>query len=241
MKIAIVGTRGVPAAYGGFETFAEELGSRLARRGHEVTVYGRSHVVPPIRTYRGMRIRRLPTIRHKYLDTVVHTGLSILDAVPRRFDIVLVCNNANAPFAAFPRITGAAVVLNVDGLEWARAKWGIVGRTYYRSCAWLAPRLPVQLVSDARVIATHFAEQRGANSVYIPYGTDATIVPPGPTLQRYCLEPGRYLLYVSRIRAREQCCARSRGISPGRRTGATWRPPGHGRRRSVCIQLSKGD
>ncbi len=98
MRIAIIGTRGVPAAYGGFETFAEELGARLVERGHEVTVYGRRHVIPAgLRHHRGMRLRVLPTIRHKYLDTVAHTALSVTDALPRRFDVVLVCNNANAP------------------------------------------------------------------------------------------------------------------------------------------------
>src|SRR4249920_1486697 len=105
MRIAIMGTRGVPASYGGFETFAEELGSRLAARGHDVTVYGRSHVIEPDRReYRGMRIRVLPAIRHKYLDTVSHTALSVLDGLVRRFEIVLICNNANAPFAITPRL-----------------------------------------------------------------------------------------------------------------------------------------
>src|ERR1051326_3890811 len=137
MRIAILGTRGVPAAYGGFETFAEELGAALVERGHDVTVYGRSHVVPAgLARHRGIRIRRLPTIRHKYLETVAHTGLSVLDALPRRFDVVLIANLANAPFALVPRLSGAKVVLNVDGLDWQRGKWGRVGRAYYRFCAW---------------------------------------------------------------------------------------------------------
>ena len=128
MRIAIMGTRGVPAAYGGFETFAERLGARLVERGHAVTVYGRSHSVPPgVRTHLGMRVRVLPTIRHKYLDTVAHTALSVVDGLPRRFDVVLICNNANAPFALVPRLGGAKVVLNVDGLEWERGKWNRSG------------------------------------------------------------------------------------------------------------------
>src|SRR6186997_773002 len=103
MRIAILGTRGVPASYGGFETFAEELGNRLVRRGHDVTVYGRSHVVDAgSRMHRGMRLRPLPAIRHKYLDTVSHTALSVLDGLRHRFDVVLICNVANAPFALVP-------------------------------------------------------------------------------------------------------------------------------------------
>ena len=105
LRIAIMGTRGVPAAYGGFETFTEELGARLVARGHDVTVYGRSHVIPAdLHEHRGMRLRIFPTIRHKYLDTVAHTGLSVLDGLIRRFDVVLICNNANAPFALVPRL-----------------------------------------------------------------------------------------------------------------------------------------
>ena len=195
-----MGTRGVPAAYGGFETFAEQLGARLVERGHDVTVYGRSHTVPAgLREHRGMRLRVLPTIRHKYLDTVAHTGLSVLDGLVRRFDVVLICNNANAPFALVPRLTGAKVVLNVDGLEWERSKWNWLGRWYYQACAWLSPKLPIVLVSDARVIAHWYETRFGKPTVYIPYGSDAQRLPPGKTLARFGLEPGRYLLYVSRL------------------------------------------
>ena len=84
MRIALLGTRGIPANYGGFETFAEELSVRLAERGHDVTVYCRApHHASE---YRGVRLRYLPTIRHKYLDTVAHTALSTFDLLMRRFD-----------------------------------------------------------------------------------------------------------------------------------------------------------
>jgi glycosyltransferase involved in cell wall biosynthesis len=200
MRIAIMGTRGVPAAYGGFETFAEQLGLRLVERGHEVTVYGRSHSVPAgLREHRGMRLRVLPTIRHKYLDTVAHTGLSVVDGLVRRFDVVLICNNANAPFALVARLGGAKVALNVDGLEWERGKWSRLGRWYYRACAWLAPKLPIVLVSDAHVIARWYRERYGKPTVYIPYGSDARRLPPGPTIAKFGLDEGRYILYVSRL------------------------------------------
>ena len=126
-----------------------------------------------------MRLRVLPTIRHKYLDTVAHTALSVVDALPRHFDIVLICNNANSPFALVPRLTGAKVVLNVDGLEWQRGKWGLAGRTYYQFCAWLSPKLPIVLVSDAHVIARYYRERYGKPTFYIPYGSDPARVPPG--------------------------------------------------------------
>jgi glycosyltransferase involved in cell wall biosynthesis len=146
-----------------------------------------------------MRLRVLPAIRHKYLDTVSHTALSVVDGLVRRFDVTLICNNANAPFALVPRLGGSRVVLNVDGLEWQRAKWNRLGQWYYRTCAWLAPKLPIVLVSDARVIAQWYRDRFGKQTVYIPYGTDAERVAPGPTLADLRLEPARYLLYVSRL------------------------------------------
>jgi glycosyltransferase involved in cell wall biosynthesis len=146
-----------------------------------------------------MRLRVLPTIRHKYLDTVAHTALSVLDGLVRRFDVVLICNNANSPFAIVPRLAGAKVVLNVDGLEWQRGKWNRLGRWYYQACAWLSPKLPIVLVSDAQVIARYYRERFGRRTEYIPYGTDTRRLPPGDTLARWGLEPGRYLLYVSRL------------------------------------------
>jgi glycosyltransferase involved in cell wall biosynthesis len=200
MRIAILGTRGVPASYGGFETFAEELGARLVTRGHEVVVYGRSHVVPAgMATHRGIGIRRLPTIRHKYLDTVLHGAISVLDALPRRFDIVLICNNANAPFALVPRLRGAKVVLNTDGLEFERGKWNSLGRLYAQACAWLAPKLPIVLIADAHVIGDWYRRRYDRETVYIPYGCDGRTLAPGETLARFGLRREEYLLYVSRL------------------------------------------
>src|SRR5438132_11440539 len=146
MRIAILGTRGVPASYGGFETFAEHLSTRLADRGHDVTVYCRSHYVSPRELeYHGVRLKVLPTIHHKYFDTVAHTFISALHAMPARYDAVLMCNAANAPFVALLRGTGTPVALNVDGLEHKRKKWNWIGRRYYLLAERLATLLPSQI------------------------------------------------------------------------------------------------
>src|SRR6516162_3984122 len=132
MKLAILGTRGIPANYGGFETFAEELSTRLASRGHDVTVYGRSNNIRyPHKTYKGVKLAILPTIGTKHLDTVAHTFLSVLHATVQRFDCALICNAANAVFCLVTRATGTPVALNVDGIERLRKKWGAAGRAYY--------------------------------------------------------------------------------------------------------------
>jgi glycosyltransferase involved in cell wall biosynthesis len=200
MKIAILGTRGVPANYGGFETFAEECAAGLVARGHDVTVYGRSHYVPrDARTHRGIRITVLPTLPWKYTDTVVHTLLSVLHAVPRRFDAVLICNAANSVFAWIPRIFGTPVVVNVDGIERLRRKWSWLGRTYYRLSEFVSTLFPDEIVTDARCIERYYRDTYGARSEFIPYGT-STEVPVGDSaLAELGLKPREYFLYVSRL------------------------------------------
>ena len=200
MRIAIMGIRGVPANYGGFETFAEQLGRRLVARGHDVTVYGRDTSVPRgVKRYQGMRIVRLPAPRSKYFETVIHTLFCAFHLLPRRYDIVYVCNSANVPAVMLLRAFGKRVVLNVDGLEWKRRKWSVLGRAYYRLCAWSAARLPVHVVTDALVIRDHYKTAYGRNTDYFPYGTDLDRIPDDGTLARLGLEPGKYVLYVSRL------------------------------------------
>src|SRR4030095_389314 len=200
MKIAILGTRGIPANYGGFETFAEQLGTRLAARGHEVTVYGRKHYsTTDASTYRGVELVVLPTIRHKYFDTVVHAFLSILHAVPRRYDVILICNAANSIFAFIPRIFGTPTLVNVDGLERKRKKWGWIGRSYYFASEWLSTFVPTAIVTDAQVIQNYYETRWGKKSEMIAYGAEsARRVAPEP-LERYGLAPNRYILNVSRL------------------------------------------
>jgi glycosyltransferase involved in cell wall biosynthesis len=202
MKIALLGTRGVPAAYGGFETLAEELSARLAARGHDVTVYARPHgVASVVSAHRGARVVHLPTLRQKYLDTVVHTALSGLHAAAEGYDAVLVCNGVNALFCRLPRLLGSPVrvVLNVNGLERNRRKWNAFGKLAYALSERLSCVLPDVVVTDARAIQAYYRETYGKDSVYIPYGSD--LAPPAglATLERLGLEPGGYVLYVSRF------------------------------------------
>ncbi|HJU56685.1 MAG TPA: glycosyltransferase [Pyrinomonadaceae bacterium] len=199
MRIAILGTRGVPASYGGFETFAEHLSTRLVRRGHDVTVYCRAHYVSPRQLeYHGVRLKVLPTIRHKYLDTVVHAFLSALYSMPERYDAALICNAANAPFAPLLRVVGTPVAINVDGLEHKRKKWNWLGRNYYRLAERLATFLPNEIVTDARVIQEYYQARYNAPSTMIAYGAEVERRP-DPAVRHWRVEPNRYVLYVSRL------------------------------------------
>jgi len=128
VRFAIVGTRGIPARYGGFETFAEELSARLAARGHQVTVYCREPYPHP--DYRGVRLQHLRAIRHKYLETLAHTLFSTMHLLAHRVDAALYCNGANAIFTLWPRIFGMPVALNVDGIERKRQKWNWMAKAW---------------------------------------------------------------------------------------------------------------
>ncbi len=200
MDIAILGTRGIPANYGGFETFAQECSAGLVARGHRVTVYGRSHHVPRgLRSFGDVRLVVLPTLRWKYTDTVVHTLLSVLHALFRRYDAILICNAANSVFAWIPRIFGTPVAVNVDGLERLRSKWSRLGKAWYRLSEYLSTRFPDVIVTDARVIQRYYLERYGAPSVFIPYGASERKPEGSDTLVALGVQPGGYFLYVSRF------------------------------------------
>ena len=195
-----MGSRGIPAAYGGYETFYDELAWRLVERGHEVTVYCRSQYTPKSQQqHRGAKLVVLPTIRTKHLDTPVHTLLSAVDTWRRKFDAALLVNGANAMFVPLLRLGRLPTALHVDGIEKQRSKWGAFGRFVYGTSERLACRLPNQLVTDAEVIEQHYLELYGASSVMIPYGVSADHVPPGEVMERLGLEKRGYFLYVSRF------------------------------------------
>ncbi|MCZ6594629.1 MAG: DUF1972 domain-containing protein [Bacteroidetes bacterium] len=200
MKIAIMGIRGIPANYGGFETFADHLAVGLVERGHDVTVYCRSSNIDYSgNTYKGVKLVILPTIRHKYLDTVVHTFLCSLHSLFCGYQVILSCNSANSLFSVIPRIAGSKVVLNVDGLEWQRKKWNVVGKAFYKMSEYIATLFPNNIVTDARMIEKYYKEKFGASSTHIPYGAPTEKATTDETLKRFHLEPEHYVLYVSRL------------------------------------------
>jgi glycosyltransferase involved in cell wall biosynthesis len=200
MNIALLGTRGIPASYSGFETCVEQLGQRLVQRGHEVTVYCRSHhITYPGSHYKGMRLIKLPTIANKYLDTIVHSFLSSLHALSQRYDVGLYFIAGNSPVTWIPRLVGTKTVLNVDGLDWKREKWPPLAKRYIQFAEYLATKLPNAYVTDSRVVQAYYRDRFGSEPPYIPYGSEVDHVPPGETLARLGLEPSRYVLFVGRL------------------------------------------
>jgi len=197
VRIALLGTRGIPASYGGFETFAEELSTRLAARGHEITVYCRERFGEPL--YRGVRLQYLPTIRHKYFDTLAHTFVSTLHLLAHRPEAALYCNGANAIFTLWPRLAGVPVALNVDGIERQRKKWNRLAKAWYLVSEWLATFCPTAVVTDAHTIQAYYRDRYRKESTFIPYGAEAGKAGTAAVLAKLGLEQGSYFLYVSRM------------------------------------------
>ncbi len=200
MRIAIIGTRGVPAQYGGFETCAEELGRRLVRNGHSVDVFCRSsYFQEKLGQHEGMKLVYLPSLSLKSLDTLSHSLLSLLVASRKPYDIILVFNPGNGLFLWLPKLFGQKTVLNVDGLEWKREKWSRTGRFYHKLAARAATKLADVLVADSRAIAKCYAEEFKKETEFISYGAELESGRDRSVLRKHGLEPGEYFLQVTRF------------------------------------------
>ena len=203
LKIAILGTRGIPAAYGGFETFAEQLATRLVARGHQVTVYAEADgaALPEDQDFQGVRVRFRRRPRWGAASVLAYDCACLWDA-RKGYDLVYMLGYGAAWACWLPRWFGVPVWINVDGLEWARSKWNAVARAYLRVMEWVASRAATRVIADAQAIADRFVNKypRCAPCSFIAYGAewvDESLVDPG-VLARWELQPYRYALVVAR-------------------------------------------
>ncbi len=200
----MIGSRGIPAGYGGFETFAQELAPRLVARGHEVTVYCRRGYTgdDELQEYEGVRLVHTPALRSRSLEQLSHEFTSIVDSIRRGFQLYYFLGYRGAPFYLPIRASKRVVVVNTDGLEWKRRKWNGLGRTYLRTAEWIAAHIAAdELVSDARAIADYFEKAHGKASTYLTNG--AYVMGPDDlqpeVLERYGVERDGYYLVACRI------------------------------------------
>jgi len=204
LRIAIIGSRGIPAGYGGFETFAQELAPRLVARGHAVTVYCRRGYTgdDELDEYEGVELVHTPALRSRTLEQLSHEFTSIVDSIRRGFQLYYFLGYRGAPFYVPIRASKRVVVINTDGLEWKRRKWNRLGRLYLRTAEWIAARVAAdELVSDAQAIADYFRSAHGKDSTYLTNG--AYILEPADlqneVLERYGVKRGDYYLVACRI------------------------------------------
>jgi len=199
MKIAMVGQKGVPATYGGIERNVEEVGSRLARKGHEVTVYCRLYYTKRGGTYRGMRLVRLPSVNTKHLDTATHCLLATLDSLFRNYDIVHFHALGPSVFASLPKIAGAKTAVQVHGLDWQREKWGAVASWILKRCEYPAVHFPDKTIVVSKTLQGYFKEKFSRDTVVIPNGTKVPVSRPASRIRKFGLEEGNYVLFVGRL------------------------------------------
>jgi glycosyltransferase involved in cell wall biosynthesis len=196
----MIGTRGVPASYGGFETAVEEIGRRMVDKGHDVVVYCRSTREARSATHLGMELIHLPALRLKAAETLSHTALSVAHlATHRKPDVALVFNAANAPFVPLIRAKGVPSAVHVDGLEWKRAKWSGSGRRYYRWAEEVSVRQADALIADAQGIADYYRAEFDVPTELIAYGAPINRNPSRYRLPELGLTPDGYHLVVARF------------------------------------------
>ena len=206
-RIAILGSRGIPARYGGFETFAEELSVRLVERGHAVTVFCPWRRGPRPAEHRGVRLEYVCHPRLPAVGSLLYDAASLWRA-RRGYDAVYMLGYGASALCALPRLGGAEVWINMDGLEWERSKWSGPARAWLALSERLALRTATRLVFDnaavaERVLARHRA--RVAHEV-IEYGASrpAPVADAAERLARHGLRTGDYYLVVARCEPENQ-------------------------------------
>jgi glycosyltransferase involved in cell wall biosynthesis len=201
MNVAVLGTRGIPASYSGFETAVEQITSRLVAREHKVSVYCRPHVVDrSISEWKGAELIHLPTIRNKYLDTFVHTFLSALHAAyVLKPDVALFFIAGNSPLCLITRARGIPTLINIDGLDSNRRKWNRFAKAYLRWAERVSPRMATRAITDSHAVAQIFEATFGKRIGVVPYGAEAPPETGTDTLERLGLEPRKYVLFVGRL------------------------------------------
>jgi glycosyltransferase involved in cell wall biosynthesis len=202
MRIAMIGSRGVPATFGGIEHHVEEVGARLADRGHDVVVYARTNYAADTgSSYRGMEVRRLATVDSKHLDAIVHSLRSTYDAIRGRFDVIAYHAIGPGVAAVIPHaLSRSGVTLTVHGRDGERAKWGRGAHRVLTGAEWLSARVPDATIVVSQDLQRHYAQAYGRHTFHIPNGVDEPEpLPPEEIRTRWGLEPGSYVLFVGRL------------------------------------------
>lgn len=201
MKIVIIGIRGIPVIYSGFESFIGNLAPDLVKRGFAVTVYCRSHYIKKkIRDYKGVNLVYLPTFQNKYLETFFHSFISTLHSCFfLRPKLIYFLGVGNSPFILLARLFKIKTVINVDGLDWKREKWGWLASQYLRFCQWLTTKTAHIIITDSIFMQKYYLKTYKKETTYIPYGFYPKFKENKKILKKYNLKKNQYLVWVGRL------------------------------------------
>jgi glycosyltransferase involved in cell wall biosynthesis len=199
-RFAVIGSRGYPSTYGGFETMVRHLAPFLVEQGHDVTVYDRRGQPGLILNDDGVRTVVTRGFDGNVTSTLSYGASAVRHATRERPDAALVLNVANGPYLPFLKRYGIPTVVNVDGLEWERDKWSALGKRAFLTGAQLSAKYATSLVFDAEAIGDYWRERFGVNGTFIPYGADVPATTPDPALlSELNLVAGSYVLVVARL------------------------------------------
>jgi glycosyltransferase involved in cell wall biosynthesis len=203
MKIALLGTRGIPASYGGFETCVEKIGQRLVKNGHSVYIYSKkSGYNNSIRSYLGMKIIKIPFPEFKGFGKLCYSIFSGIHSLFFNYDIHMVFGVSNSPVLLLYRLFNKKFALNTDGLEWKRGKWGFIGKTYYRVVEFISVLLCKNLITDSIALHRYYKSKFKADSTVITYGAnihEKNVKDNNKILKDLGLEPNKYILQITRF------------------------------------------
>ncbi len=200
MKVAIIGSRGYPYVYGGYETFVRELSERLIKKDVEVHVYNQKNLFkerPSV--VNGIHIHYIPTLPQKSLNQIIYCFLSLIHATFSSADVILVLNLAAGPMGWIPKITGKKTMINTDGLEWLRPKWKGLGAKYFYFGAWSATKLYDQLICDADAMQQVYLKEFNAKTKVIAYGAPPFKPVSEDHIKTLKLKSDEYYLIVGRL------------------------------------------
>ncbi len=205
LRVAFIGGRGVISKYSGIETYYEEVGKRLVRMGHEVTVYCRNYFTPAVGEHHGMRLVRLPTIRSKHLETVIHASLSTVHAMTQHYDMVHFHALGPALFSFLPRLMGKKTAVTVQGLDWQRKKWGRLASAVLRLGERASVRLPNGTMVVSRTLQQRYRKTHGVEPFYVPNGGLLRERTAPRAVLEWGLDPGKYVLFLGRFSPEKGC------------------------------------
>jgi glycosyltransferase involved in cell wall biosynthesis len=205
LRVAFIGGRGVISKYSGIETYYEEVGKRLVEMGHEVTVYCRNYFTPALAEHKGMRLVRLPTIRSKHLETLVHTLLSTAHAITQQYDIVHYHALGPALFSSLPRLLGKKTAVTVQGLDWQRKKWGRLASAVLRLGERASGYLPDGTMVVSQALQRRYREVHGIEAFHVANGGVLRERSEPRKILEWGLEPGKYVLFLGRFSPEKGC------------------------------------
>ncbi len=200
IKIAIIGAKGYPIVYGGYDTFVKELSERLVKRGVEVTIYNhRSLFKDKPRYIQGIKLYYIPAIETKALTQLSHSFLSFIHSGLSHTDIILAVNPANGPFGILAKLFGKKCMINMDGMEWDRPKWKGFGARYFYFAARMATKLYDRIINDSEEMRKTYWELFGCESKVIAYGAAIRYSERKELIKKWDLKPEKYYLVVGRM------------------------------------------